>query len=63
MISVFRLLGEAGLNKLDELINSLLLVGAARNDTDLSIAHNAERKHAEKALRINSALILFNLDG
>ena len=44
------LLGEARLNKLHKLINSLLLVGTTCDDADLGVAHDAEGKHAEKAL-------------
>lgn len=57
------LLGEAGLNKLHELINSLLLVGTTCDDADLGVAHDAEGKHAQKALGVDSALVLFHPDG
>ncbi len=57
------LLGEARLNKLHKLIDSLLLIGAACDDAYLGIAHDTEGKHAEKALGVDSALVLLHPNG
>ena len=56
------LLGKAGINKLNKLVNRLLLIGAACNNANACSAHNTERKNTEKALGVNSALLFLNPD-
>ena len=59
---VLVLLSEAAFNELDKSFNGKLLIGAVSDNTNGGAAYDAQRKHAQKALSVYSALFLLNPD-
>jgi len=57
------LLGETRIQKFQQFVDRLLLVGPAGDDSDLRAAHNPQGQNAQKALGVHPALVFFNPDG
>ncbi len=53
---------KAGLNQSNQAVDRFLLVGAVRDDLDGRAAYDAEGQNAQKAFRIDAALLFLNPD-
>jgi hypothetical protein len=61
-ISFAKKSGKVTVNKIFKTDNRISLVHTVGNDGNSRALYNTERKHTEKALRVNAAIILFNPD-